>query len=236
MTEHTYWDELAAGYALHGLSPEEQQAFVEHLATCAECAASVKEHDFVAAQLGAIAHYRGPDAETPSWESLRAAVVGTPRDADTPIDLASRRRRYDVSRRTLTAAAAAVVLAGGGIATWQLTSGGSSSCSSADGCHRIDLAAAGGATAASVVVRGDTATMTPTAMTAAPAGKTYVLWQQPRDGRAAAIGEFTAASGRPVSVPLRAPYADTQGFAVSLETAGPPPAAPSNQLASGVAT
>jgi anti-sigma-K factor RskA len=236
MTEHTYWEELAAGYALHGLSAEDENLFVGHLQTCDECAASVKDHEFVAAQLGSMAHYPDPDAEAPSWESIRAAVLDSRPPAAVVSDLAARRRRYDVSRRSLAAAAAVVIVAGGGVATWQLTSGGGSSCSASDGCHRVELDAAGGSAAASLVVRGTQVTMTPTGMTPAPPGKTYVLWQQPRLGRPAAIGEFTAGSPAPVSVTLLAPYTDTQQFAVSLERSGPPPPAPSNQLASGLAT
>jgi len=125
MTEHEYWDELGAGYALHGLSVEEEALFIDHLATCEECQASVGDHELVAAQLGSISHYRATDADAPSWESMRAVVVGD-RPATEVVDLATRRRRYEMSRRSLTAAAAVVVVAGGGVATWQLTSGGSS--------------------------------------------------------------------------------------------------------------
>lgn len=235
MTEHGYWDELAAGYALHGLAADEEQAFAGHLGTCEVCAANIRDHEFVAAQLGSIAHYREPVAEAPSWQSMRSAIVGSPPE-DGVSELAARRRRYDLSRRSLAAAAVVVAVAGGGIATWQLTSGGGSSCAASTGCHRIELDAAGGTAAASLVVRGEHVTMTPTAMTPAPPGRTYVLWQRPRDGRATAIGEFTAGSPAPVSATLQAPYADTQEFAVSLEPSGPPPATPSNQLASGLAT
>jgi anti-sigma-K factor RskA len=237
MTPHGFWEELAAGYALHGLSPDEAERFVAHLETCDECAASMKDHEYVAAQLGSMAHYREHDAEAPSWESMRAAVVGRAPKEPVVSDLrAHRRRRDELSRRTLAAAAGVMVVAGGGIAAWQLTSGGGSSCVASDGCHRIELDAAGGTAAASLVVRGGHVTMTPTAMTPAPAGKTYVLWQQPRDGRATPIGEFTAASQTPVSVSLRRPYPSTQQFAVSLERSGLPPRAPSNLLASGLAT
>jgi len=150
--------------------------------------------------------------------------------------LASRRRRYDVSRRSLGAAAAVVVLLGGGIVTWQATTGGTS-CTAAGGCHTINLDA-GTKTAALLTVRGDTLTMKPTGMTAAPTGKIYVLWQQPRDAKPTAITEFTARPGTaPITAALQAPYNKTQLFAVSLETnTGIPPRAPSNLLASGNAT
>jgi anti-sigma-K factor RskA len=235
---HRYWDELAAGYALHGLAPDERVQFVEHLSTCEDCEANLREHEIVAAQLGSIAHFREPEAEAPSWESMRRAIVESDATEPEVADLSARRRRHETSRRWLAAAAAAVVLAGGGIATWQLTTGGSSNCSASANCHVISLDASGGRRAASLVVRGSKATMTPVAMPAAPPGNIYVLWQAPSDGPVIPVGEFTAAPGAsPVTITLKAPYTDTQQFAVSLEkSAGAPPAMPSNLLATGMAT
>jgi anti-sigma-K factor RskA len=236
MSAHEHWDELAAGYALHGLSADEEATFIDHLGTCTDCVASVNDFEMVGAQLGSMAHYRETEDEAPPWDSIRGAIVASREVGTEVIDLAARRRRYDVSRRALAAAAAVVIVAGGGVVTWQLTTG-NSHCSASAGCHTIELDAAGGKTAASVVVRGDTVTMAPTGMRAAPAGQVYVLWQQPRDGRATPISEFRARPGAaPVTARLKAPYADTQQFAVSVESAGAPPATPSNLLASGLAT
>jgi anti-sigma-K factor RskA len=240
MTDHEHWDELAAGYVLHGLSPDDQASFVNHLETCARCQESVNEHELVTAQLGAIAHHQEPE-DAPSWESMRDAIIGSkhlPLPASAEVaDLTARRRRYNVSRRVLAAAAAVVVVAGGGIATWRIASGGSS-CSASAGCHEIKLDAAGGKTLASLVVHNNTVTVTPTNMPAAPAGKVYVLWQQPRNGRATPLSEFKAAPGAAAPTgALTAPYSDTEAFAVSLEPAASgPPVSPSNTLASGTAT
>jgi anti-sigma-K factor RskA len=237
MTEHTYWDELAAGYALHGLSPDEEVRFTDHLESCEVCTASVKDLELVAAQLGSMAHYR-EDAEAPSWESMRSAIVGTPQTGSREVgDLAERRRRrYQVSRRSLGAAAAAVVVAGAGIATWQLSSGGSS-CSASSGCHAIQLDAAGGRSAATLQVRGQTVVMDTAAMSAAPAGKVYVLWQLPSDKPATPIKEFLVGSGSDaVTASLKTAYADTAGFAVSVEPANTTPTSPHNLVASGTTT
>jgi len=95
---------------------------------------------------------------------------------------------------------------------------------------------AGSRTLASLVVRDNRVTVTPTDMPAAPTGKVYVLWQLPHNGRAKAIGEFSAGSGAKATTSLTAPYSDTAAFAVSLEPAGPAPVMPSNTLASGTAT
>jgi anti-sigma-K factor RskA len=220
---------------LHGLSPEEDALFAEHLATCEECAASVAEHEFVAAQLGSISYY--PESEdAPSWESVRAAIITAGSDDPKIVDLSTRRRRYDGSRRVLAAAAVVIVLAGGGIVAWRATNHGTS-CSASNGCHVIELDAAAGHTLASVMVEDNAATVTPTSMPTAPAGKTYVLWQLPRNGQAIPITDFTAGSGTSVTGDLRVNYSDTAAFAVSLESAaGAPPSTPSNTLASGAST
>jgi anti-sigma-K factor RskA len=241
MTEHEHWDELAAGYALHGLAPDEETLFVEHLATCEECKESLKDHDLVAAQLGSIAHYRETDDAAPSWESMRQSIVGAhvagPDDGNV-VDLAARRRRYEISRRTLAAAAAVVIVAGGGVLTWHVVRGGGSTCSASAGCHAIQLDAAQGRSLASLVVRHDGVTLTPTNMPAAPAGKVYVLWQVPSDAPATPISEFRSGTGGAAATGhLDVAYADTQQFAVSLEPATTsPPKRPSNTLASGLAS
>lgn len=226
---HEAWDELAAGYALDALEADEEVMFAEHLATCERCRANVDDHQLVAAQLGAIAH---PDVSAePSWDAIRTSVIGTPAAIT---DLADRRRRYDLSRRSLAAAATAVVIAGGGIAIWQTATGGGTSCAASSGCHSIELDAAGGHPAARLTVKGSSVTMTTKGMTAAPVGKMYVLWQLPRDGRAEPLTTFTAGGTSNVTTSLRSPYPDTTGFAVSEEPVAPqPPATPSNQLATG---
>jgi anti-sigma-K factor RskA len=237
MTEHEYWDELAAAYALHGLTADEELVFVEHLASCDECLANVKDHELVAAQLGSISHYRESDDEAPTWESMRSSIMGDRATDGQVVDLAARRRRYDVSRRALAAAAAVVLVAGGGIATWRLTAGGSS-CTSSSNCHTIQLDAAGGKREASVVIRDASVTVKPTAMPLAPVGKVYVLWQLSRNHHPAAISVFNGGSSSTVTTgALKASYADTSAFAVSEENAeGAPPQNPSNNLAEGVAS
>jgi anti-sigma-K factor RskA len=236
--EHLDWDELAAGYALNALTPDEARAFAAHLETCERCRASVDDHALVAAQLGAIAMPQAP-LETPSWSAIRSAVIG-PAGSPLParvadvVDLSARRHRYDASRRVL-AAAAAVVLAAGGILAWRAESGGSAArspgCASSAGCHQIELASSAGATAATITVAGDVITMSPTGMKPAPAGSEYVLWQQPADGRPVAVKVFTATGSDAVATATTGvPYSDTTSFAVSQERSGPVPASPTTPL------
>jgi hypothetical protein len=73
--EHRSWDELAVGWALHALEPEDETRFTDHLAGCARCVRTVAETtEVMAAMAGDL-----PQAE-PSQalrERLRAAVEET---------------------------------------------------------------------------------------------------------------------------------------------------------------
>ena len=49
--EHEAFDELAVGWALHALEPEDEAAFTAHLAGCRQCAQTVAETAEVMAAL-----------------------------------------------------------------------------------------------------------------------------------------------------------------------------------------
>jgi anti-sigma factor RsiW len=73
--EHRGWDELAVGWALHALEPEDETAFAAHLAGCRRCVATVAEtSEVMAAMAGEL-----PGAEPSEGlrERLRAAVEET---------------------------------------------------------------------------------------------------------------------------------------------------------------
>jgi anti-sigma-K factor RskA len=73
--EHRSWDELAVGWALHALEPEDETVFTDHLAGCDRCAQTVAETTGVmAAMAGDL-----PQAEpSPGLrDRLRAAVEET---------------------------------------------------------------------------------------------------------------------------------------------------------------
>ena len=73
--EHRSWDELAVGWALHALEPEDETLFTHHLSGCARCVRTVAEtSEVMAAMAGDL-----PQAE-PSEdlrERLRSAVEET---------------------------------------------------------------------------------------------------------------------------------------------------------------
>jgi hypothetical protein len=73
--DHQRWDELAVGWALHALEPEDESLFAGHLADCPRCARTVAETaEVMAAMAGDL-----PQAEPSEGlrERLRSAVEET---------------------------------------------------------------------------------------------------------------------------------------------------------------
>jgi anti-sigma-K factor RskA len=73
--DHDSWDELAVGWALHALEPEDETLFAAHLADCRQCAQTVAETSEVMAAMAADL----PQAEPSDGlrDRLRAAVEET---------------------------------------------------------------------------------------------------------------------------------------------------------------
>jgi anti-sigma-K factor RskA len=65
---HADYEQLAAGFALGALEPDDEQVFQRHLEGCPTCRASLREHDELVASLA----YAAPVAEPPA--ALRAAI------------------------------------------------------------------------------------------------------------------------------------------------------------------
>ena len=111
---HASYDELAVGYALSALEPDDEQRFVDHLRGCAACARALAEHTETLAHLAYAA-----DAATPPpsvLEGIRAGVAASGRAGAFPVPLsldAARVRRSRSTRlmaATLSAAAALVLV------------------------------------------------------------------------------------------------------------------------------
>lgn len=73
--EHRDFDELAVGWALHALEPEDESVFADHLPGCARCARTIAETSEVMAAMAADL----PPAEPPEGlgDRLHAAVAET---------------------------------------------------------------------------------------------------------------------------------------------------------------
>jgi hypothetical protein len=112
-TSHASYDELAVGYALSALEPDDEQQFLEHLRGCAVCARALAEHSETLAHVAYAA-----DAETPPpslLEGIRAGIAASGRAGAFPAPVSLDAAREPRSRRTrlMTAtlgAAAALVL------------------------------------------------------------------------------------------------------------------------------
>jgi anti-sigma-K factor RskA len=73
--DHEAFDQLAVGWALHALEPEDESAFARHLPDCPRCARTVAETEEVMAALATDLPAAEPSAELRS--RLRAAVERT---------------------------------------------------------------------------------------------------------------------------------------------------------------
>jgi anti-sigma-K factor RskA len=252
--EHERYDELAAGYALSALEPDEEQQFTEHLAQCSRCAATLADFSDIAADLATVSAVEAPPAQV--WSGIRDAIGAAPRDlevmvdepADYPVVVLDQRRTVRRSTRWLAAAAAVAAIAGG-VGIWALTSNGSSGktaplalCRADSSCHVVGLhSRSGRADEAYLLVRDRAVEIVATGLPAIDtAARSYVLWQMPNNGRPIGIVAFDPHAG-PDGVAargvLRQPLGQTTAFAVSREAGRMIPAAPSPPtIAFGVAT
>jgi anti-sigma-K factor RskA len=226
--DHERWEELAAGHALDALEPEETEAFTAHLTGCAQCQEELSDHAFVAAQLGTLAE---DEDAAPSWQRIRPGVLPAP---PASLDAQRARRRPPA---LLAAAASAVVLLVAGAAV-VLSRGGSpsdqeqvlASCQARSSCHVVHLQGK-----ADVVVADGSVRVLARSLGTPAAGRVFVLWQLPRDGRPTMVGTLRTARSGSVGEehPLVLPYDSTAAFGISSERASVVPQAPSDVVALG---
>jgi anti-sigma-K factor RskA len=123
---HGEFEELAAGYVLGALEPDDEHAFQEHLGGCPICEASVRELEAVAGQLA----YGAPPAEPPDtlWAGIRREIgaeaarpgpIPRPRPAPRPGPVARAGGRG--TRLLGGLAAAAAILAVVVLSLWNLS-------------------------------------------------------------------------------------------------------------------
>ena len=186
----------------------------------------------------------GDHAQLPS-----APESGQPRQAagnagqGPPAAVVSLRARRGRLPQLAAAAAAAVILAAGGI--WGGLTAASSpaprplaECARAHQCSQVTLTdASGHREAARVIVRGQSAWLTPAGLPADNAQRQiYVLWQITGNRTPLAVGSFDVRAGEhaPIKVgTLASSYSGTWAFAVSLEHGRSIPAHPSRPVALG---
>ena len=236
---HERWDELAAGYALDALEPDEEAELMDHLEDCESCRAMLSEHELVAAQLAALAD----DAESaaPPWSAIRAGIVGpAPTGSDEIVVLADRRAARLRSPWVLGAVAAAFAIIAAVTTVVAVRSGPSATtqavnaCRAQTTCHVVELSR-GSQQRAVALVRSGQVRLLPTDLSAPGGSRVYALWQLPRDGKPTLLAQPVSRASAS-SAPLALPYDETAGFALSVEPAGPPATAPTTVVAIGSAT
>jgi len=262
-TDHDEFDAMAVGWALHALEPAEEQAFVEHVATCDRCQRLVRDSEGVLGELA----YDVPLVDPPSHllDLIRdgigatAATTGDSLRVDhgvaplvpLPRRTAGRPPREVVGFRlrwAIPALAAGLVLFA--LLGWSLVLQ-----SRVDEAERIaaqrqevitELARGSSGTILTdpsnrtvgyVVRRGSTVEIVTGGL--APndrARSTYVLWAVGGSGQPRAVGTFDVDA---LSVDVRlvsgsAPPSDSvSGFAISRELGRTAPQRPSHILANG---
>ncbi|GLZ33413.1 hypothetical protein Lesp02_56010 [Lentzea sp. NBRC 105346] len=243
------YDELAVGWAMHALEPDEEAQVRDHLPGCARCQRTVRStHEVMAVMGGSVRREEPPprlrarlmDAieHTPQEPLPRNRSPRHARPDDEPIQLAPRRRRAKI----LLAAAAifAVLGLGGAAGIWinQLSN------ERAQYAYALQLQADPNASVAllrneanepvaMVVQTEKDAAVVPMNLSPNDSGHIYTLWGTSGD-KPVALATFDVGKG---AVPSKLAWsADAHkhlGFAVSIEPGRTAPTKPSTVLGSG---
>jgi anti-sigma-K factor RskA len=239
-TGHASYDELAVGYALSALEPDDEQQFVDHLRGCAACARALAEHTETLAHLAYAA-----DAETPPpslLEGIRAGIAASGRAGafPAPLSLDAARSRRSRSARVMTAAAgiaAALVLVFSAVFVRGLMTDRDNqeginrqlqaavASLTGEGARAIDLKGDGGH--GTLILNGQRVSLV---LTGLPHNDTtnsvYVLWEQSTFGDVRAVGTFDVPAADVAVVNLRLAQAPgtVRTFMVTRETGRVAPA------------
>ena len=261
--DHAGFDELAVGWAMHALEPEDESFFLAHLAGCARCAATVAETSEVMAAMAS--DLPQPEPSEGLRNRIRAAVEETeqvaapapvpparpvrPVAADPEprrvVEQPSRWRRA-IPVGLVAAAVAAIV----GLGVWNvvLTSDRQElqSTVAEQSAFMDSLFADGEATVAPMTHRGDMVAMmvardgemgiVPAALSANDAqNSTYVLWGL-GEGAPTALATFDVERPQLKVQTVGSGQTDLSGysgFGISLESGRQPPPSPTEIVAQG---
>jgi hypothetical protein len=249
VTAHAEWEALAAGYAFNALEPEDEVAFLGHLAGCDRCRRDLESYEGVGAGLA----YAAEPAEPPAGLGRRildAAAKERPVSYPAPVPVARPRRGrvWQPTFRLATVGAAAAFAAVLALSWWNvmlradgltaraalarrtaamrcLTASDSASATLAAESDRRGMACVAGGKAY-VFVDG----LTPNDPTSV-----YVLWWQDATEGLHAVERFDVAeSGTGVyELPLRVDPRSVRGLAISLEPSRALPTTPTQRIAYG---
>lgn len=260
-TEWCDQEELAVGWAMHALEPDEEARLRAHLPECAMCTRTVRETEAVTAAVGESVDQYDPPARlkarlmeaiehTPQEQPSPVVEVPDRQDVAEPISLDARRGLKAKRTRVLLAAAAVILVAAVTGAVGQQL--GSLSNQVAEQKSRTDqlehtfrlatdpatnkaVLRAKDGTAMAVLFSGDDeAVVVSEGMPANDLAKqTYVMWGTGGNGPVA-LATFDVRPGSPDIILKwdKDAYAHS-GFAISLEPGRTAPASPSAVVAAG---
>jgi anti-sigma-K factor RskA len=227
---HGQFEELAAGWVLGALEPDDEQVFRRHLATCDRCEQSVRELEEVAGELA----YAAPPVDPPPalWASIRGALG----EAEPPGQVQPLRPR---PRRVwpLRLAAAACILLLVALALWnvalrdqndtyrqrvaaleEVAGLANDPTTRTVSLNATTPAAQGARVTVLASSRQDRGVLLVEGLRPAPPGRVYELWRLP-EGKVADAQPAVVflGSARVQSVPFSMPLQPTTGFAVTVE-------------------
>lgn len=251
--EHRRFEELAVGHALSALEPEEEQQFLEHLASCASCERDVQEHRETVGLLALSA-----DPVDPPPAVLQGILASLPPAAPAPepgvasLAAARDRRSGRTSAATwlATAAVAAAVLA---LGAWNVALRADRDAEQQYGdrlasalrdlaepsSRAVPLAEPEGDVVAVAVVQDRDVSLVVDGLAPNESGTSYVLWAQDASGDVSPVGAFDVddpAVDVVQDLPVDQDLEQVTAFLVSNEPGDVAPPVPSGPvLASGEA-
>ncbi|SDH16860.1 Anti-sigma-K factor rskA [Lentzea fradiae] len=243
-------EELAVGWAMHSLEPNEEAQFQDHLPTCEGCRETVRSTQEVLAGIGGSVHQEQPPPRLRA--KLMEQIQLIPQDDAPPPrheEPTPLRRPRHTARTLLAAAAALAVLAGGSylaVRVNQLSSEVTAAQSRTnDLAKALSLAAdpatnratlrTGNGTEVAVVLSNPTAAaVLPLNLHPNDSGHVYVVWGASTPSPVPlAVFDVHAGSTDPQQLAWSSEAHRHTTFAVSLEPGRQAPAQPSEVLAGG---
>lgn len=253
MTAHSEWEALAAGHAFNALEPEDEQAFLAHLAGCDRCMRDLASYESVGAGLAHAVEPAEPPADL-GRRILDAAHAERPAVfPPTPERVALfRPKRGRVWQPTFrlatlgTAAAFVLVLA---LSAWNVVLRTESAttraaldrrtaalrCLTAADSARAQLASETDKRGTACVGGGKAYVFVDRLAPNDTASSVYVLWWQDGKEGLHAVAPFDVPeSGTALfELPMSVPPSDVRGLAISLEPGRGMPTAPTQRIAYG---
>jgi hypothetical protein len=253
VTAHSEWEALAAGHAFNALEPEDEQAFLGHLAGCDLCRRELASYESVGAGL---AHGVEPAAppEDLGRRIMEAAAKERrplPRGAVVPLFNAPRRkaRVWQPTFRLASLGTAAALVLVVALSAWNLTLRTDNATTRAALARRTAaLRCLAAADSAQAQLGSDTAKR---GTACVGGGKAYVFvdqlapndtassiyvfwWQDAKESMHAVAGFDVPKAGTGLfELPMAVPPSDVRAVAISLEPGRGTPTVPTQQIAFG---